>query len=165
MRMCHQCFVHCFGGLLGLHFNTLDLFVSLSIHLAGFLHVGLICFIFFLSFCFFRRRPRVCVPHGRPWPVRGDRPGHAGRKRWRLGPGVLGCASCRLNHEQGSRCARDGNANAACPGQPLCHQLSSPRHAPRPPCACPWPCRPSEPLLQTPGRKEQGLFSSTESRA
>lgn len=42
MRTCLQCFVPCFGGLLGPHFNTLDLFTSLSIHLVGFLHVGLI---------------------------------------------------------------------------------------------------------------------------
>lgn len=35
------------GGLLGPHFNTLDLFTSLSIRLAGFLLVGLIYFISF----------------------------------------------------------------------------------------------------------------------
>lgn len=72
-------------------------------------------------FCFFRRCHRVSAPQGRPRPVQGDavhggRRGCAGRKHSRLGPGILGCASCRLNHEQGSRCARDDNA-AACPPQ------------------------------------------------
>lgn len=69
MRTCHHCFVHCFGGLLGPHFNTLDLFASVSIHLAGFLHVVLIYFFFFS--CFFRRYLRVSAPHGWPRPAQG----------------------------------------------------------------------------------------------
>lgn len=90
MRMCHQCFVHCFGGLLGLHFNTLDLFVSLSIHLAGFLHVGLICFIFFSFFLFLQKasqslcssRAALARAGGQTWPCR--------QEALAAGPGCLG---------------------------------------------------------------------------
>lgn len=78
----------------------------------------------FFHFFFFRRCHRASAPQGRPRPVQGDvcggRPGCAGRKHSRLGLGIFGCASCRLNHEQGSRCARDDNA-AARPRQPLCN--------------------------------------------
>lgn len=125
MRMCHRCFVHCFGGLLGPHFNTLDLFASLSIHLAGFLPVGLIYFFFFFP-CFFRRCQRVSAPRGWPRP-HGGQTWLCRQEALAAGPGIFGCASCQLNHEQGSRCARDDNA--ACPRQPLCNQLSSQRRA------------------------------------
>lgn len=121
MRTRHQCFVHCFGGLLGLHFNMLDLFALLSIHLAGFLHVGLI---YFFLFPVSSEGVSECqLPMGGHGPHRGQT-WLCGQEALAAGPGIFGCASCRLNHEQRSRCAWDDNA--ARPRLPLCNQLSAP---------------------------------------
>lgn len=115
----HWCFMPCFGGLLGPHFSTVDL---ITFYPSGWLAVrGLFFFwvffsLFFVLFCFFYRRcHRVSPSRGRPWLVQEGRHapwqaqegrGCAGRKHSWLGPGIFGCASCQLNHEQGSRCTQ-----------------------------------------------------------
>lgn len=122
-RGCHQCIVRYFGGLLGPRFNTLDLFASLSIHLAGFLHVGLICYFFFFFLFFQKVSQSLCSS----WAATA----HAGGQTWlcvqetlAAGPGYLWLRFLSVKPRAGSRCARDDNA-AACPRQPLCNQLSS----------------------------------------
>lgn len=100
--------------------------VCFFIHPSGWLSAcGPNLLLFFFP-CFFRRCQRVSAPRGRPRP-RGGQTWLCRQEALAAGPGIFGCASCRLNHEQGSRCARDDNA--ACPRQPLCNQLSSQRRA------------------------------------
>lgn len=116
MRTCHQHFAHCFGGLLGPHFNTLDLFASSSIHLASFLHVD---FIFLSSLS----------SEGVPECLLGDRPGCVGRKRSLLGwvsRAALPVVKPRAGEQMRQRWQR------CLPQAALCNQLSPQRHALRP---------------------------------
>lgn len=164
MRTCHQCFAHCFGGLLGPHLNTLDRFASLSIHLTGFLHVGLICFIFF-PFYFFRRCSQsLCC--------RRAAPARAGGQTWSCeqealaaGPGCLGLRFLSVKPRAAQQMRQRWQRHRRLPRAAIVSPtvFSAPCCVPCSPCACLEPRPPSKPLLWTPERKEQGLFSSTES--
>lgn len=137
MRTCHQCFVPCFSGLLGPHFNTLDLFISSSIHLAGFLRVHLILLNFFCLFLqkasqsLFSSQTATARAGGRgawgqTWPW--------GREALAAGPGRLRLRFLSVKPRAGEQMRQRWQRHRL-PGRPLCNQLSSQQRAL---CPCAW---------------------------